>query len=318
LYRKRLLWLNRDRQEAGKDRWRERESFNVKMVGRSQDLLRRLLDEAYDTYALTVRQQSRIYLSVYSYWVPQGFMRPRPLDSVYLPDRQKEQMYEDLQQFLESESWYHEMGIPYRRGYLLHGVPGSGKSSLVAAVAGAVGMHLYVVNLPGITDQGLQELLRNVSAPRAIVLVEDIDGAHAAQARDGDRDEKAQKADVLTVSGLLNALDGVASRDGYVTIMTTNRRESLDPALTRPGRVDMEIGFEYATQGQAQALYQRFYGKPALALHGEKLGMELPGDASMAMLQGHFLRHRNDPIGAAALHRMRIENSGLKALDSSQ
>ena len=102
-------------------------------------------------------------------------MRSRSLDSVILPNGQKEKMVADLQTFLDSETWYHEMGIPYRRGYLLTGVPGSGKSSLVAAVAGAVGMHLYVVNLPGLGDSGLQELLQNVSNTRAIVLFEDID-----------------------------------------------------------------------------------------------------------------------------------------------
>jgi len=314
LYRRRLLWLRREREPASKDSWRERETFSVTLLGRSQELLRSLVEDAYDAYAATVRQQSRIFLSVYSYWVPQGFVRARSLDSVILPGSEKEAMLADLRTFLASEAWYHEMGIPYRRGYLLHGVPGAGKSSLVAALAGAVGMHLYVVNLAGMRDSELQELLQNVSAPRALVLFEDIDGAQAAQARSDT--EKKEDVRGVTLSGLLNALDGVASRDGYVTIMTTNRRAVLDAALTRPGRVDMEVEFGYATSAQALALYRRFYGDAAVARHGEQM-LALAPATSMAMLQEHFLRHRNDPMGGSALARMRAESRVLKVVDGA-
>jgi chaperone BCS1 len=313
IHRRRLIWLNRDRQAASRDNWRERETFNLTMLGRSQKTLRHLLDEAYDSYALTVRRQARVFLSVYSYWAPQGFVRSRSLDSVILPNGQKEKMVADLRTFLDSETWYHEMGIPYRRGYLLTGVPGSGKSSLVAAVAGAVGMHLYVVNLPGLGDSGLQELLQNVSTTRSIVLFEDIDVARAAQHRD-KTDGKGGDHEV-SVSGLLNALDGVASRDGYVTIMTTNRREMLDAALTRPGRIDMELTFGYATIEQALALYERFYGAEDLASQEPVLRREMPTDTSMATLQEHFLRHREDSAAGAQLSRLLGETRGLKMVE---
>ena len=312
IHRRRLIWLNRDRQPASRDNWRERETFNLTMLGRSQKVLRHLLDEAYDSYALTVRRQARVFLSVYSYWAPQGFVRSRSLDSVILPNGQKEKMVADLQTFLDSETWYHEMGIPYRRGYLLTGVPGSGKSSLVAAVAGVIGMHLYVVNLPGLGDSGLQELLQNVSNTRSIVLFEDIDVARAAQHRD-KTESKSGDHDV-SVSGLLNALDGVASRDGYVTIMTTNHRAILDAALTRPGRVDMELTFGYATLEQALMLYERFYSAEQTAKHKHILQRGMPVETSMATLQEHFLRHRGDPVAGARLDRLLSEARELKVV----
>ena len=311
LHHGRPMWLQRNRQEPDAMTFRERESFQVTMIGRSQQMLRGLLHEAYDTYLKTVQQQSRVFLSVYSYWRPQGFVRPRSIESVILPDGQQEVILADIRRFLEAEEWYHGMGIPYRRGYLLSGVPGSGKSSLVAALAGAVGMHLYVVNLPGINDSELQELLQNISSPRAIVLFEDIDVSQAAQLRDKTK-EKARRG--VTVSGLLNALDGVASRDGYVTMMTTNRRETLDPSLTRAGRVDMELKFDFATVDQVLALYARFYGAEQSARHERTLRRAMPTETSMATLQEHFLRHRDDPATGARLDRLLSETRALKVV----
>lgn len=312
-YRGSYLWLHRDREPAGKDSWRERETFTVTMLGRSQDVARQLLHDAYDAYASTVRQRSRIFLSVFAYWVAQGFVRPRSLESVVLPGDQKERLLADVKEFLAAEQWYHDMGIPYRRGYLLHGVPGSGKSSLIAAVAGAIGMHLYVVNLSSLDDSGLQELLQNVKVPRAIILFEDIDGVRAAQSRESDKPNNG--TDRVTVSGLLNAMDGVASRDGYITIMTTNRREMLEPALTRPGRIDLELEFGWATPAQAVELFARFYGKAAAAHYTNHIWNRLPGSGvSMAALQEHYLRHRNDPAAGAELRKLGAEAHGLKEI----
>jgi chaperone BCS1 len=184
---------------------------------------------------------------------------------------------------------------------------------LVAALAGAVGMHLYVVNLPGLGDSGLQELLQHVSTLRAIVLFEDIDVARAAQNRQEPPSNNADRD--VTVSGLQNALDGVASRDGYVTIMTTNHRDILDPALTRPGRIDMELTFGYATTEQTLALYERFYDAEQVARHEPVLRQTMPAETSMATLQEHFLRHRDDPAAGARLNRLLGETRDLKMVE---
>jgi chaperone BCS1 len=114
----------------------------------------------------------------------------------------------------------------------------------------------------------------------------------------------------ITFSGFLNALDGVASGEERIVFMTTNHLERLDPALIRPGRVDMMELLDDATPKQARALYEKFYGGQALgsepgteldaaqlatyAEHVEKTvqrHLEQGQRISMAALQGHFIRH---------------------------
>lgn len=304
-YKRRILWLNREREQSqNSSSFRQRESFTIRIFGRSQHLLRELLLDAHLQYAKTLSQRSRIYMSQFSYWAATGYTRQRPLSSVILPDNQMKQIIGDVQTFLSREEWYHKMGIPYRRGYLFHGTPGSGKSSLVAAMAGEIGMSLYIVSLSGMTDDSeLQSLLNNVSAPKAILLFEDIDQAKAATKRRSadETHEDSPLARSVTVSGLLNALDGVASRDGYITIMTTNHRKSLDPALTRPGRIDFEVEFKHATTSQAVLLYERFFGKDQGKLFQSKLNGNLPELVSMADLQEHFLKNLDSPTAAMKL-----------------
>lgn len=302
LYDGRMLWLQRERKEPDQPMSAERESFTITLFGRSQALLRELLNTAFDTYDAMTREQSLIFASSWNGWRPQGHVRPRSMESVILPGDERETLMADVRRFLASEPWYHERGIPYRRGYLFAGVPGSGKSSLVTALSGEIGVHLYVVNLAGMSDGDLVDSLGNLSAPRAIVLFEDIDTAAAAKNREGQ--EESGDARRVTLAGLLNALDGVASRDGYITIMTTNCRQRLDPALTRPGRVDMELTFGFATHGQARALYARFYGDAAERMYGDQLLASLPTEVSMATLQEHFLRHRDDAAAGAAFHAL--------------
>ncbi len=108
--------------------------------------------------------------------------------------------------------------------------------------------------------------------------------------------------------GLLNALDGVASADdGQIVMMTTNYPERLDPALLRPGRVDLKICIDYPTDAQIEGMFKKFY--PEMEKDDEdKLvqefvsvikGIDLAGQKiSMAMLQGLLVVYRDDPRDA--------------------
>ena len=80
-----------------------------------------------------------------------------------------------------------------------------------------------------------------------------------ASLRRGMRDTAIMKPESISLSGLLNAIDGVASHEGRVLIMTTNKPESLDDALIRPGRVDLQVAFQNATSEQAGELFRRMY-----------------------------------------------------------
>jgi len=178
----------------------------------------------------------------------------------------------DCKDFLISEDWYAERGIPYRRGYLLHGVPGSGKTSLIHVLAGELGLDIYVVSLSqkGMSDNMLAGLMGRIPA-RCILLLEDLDASFTrSTTRDGkstgvptvktEGESKENKdGNTLSLSGLLNAIDGVTAPEGRLLFATTNHIERLDPALSRPGRMDVWINFKNATRWQAEGIFKRFF-----------------------------------------------------------
>ena len=177
----------------------------------------------------------------------------RDLETVVLPDGKREALVDDLKFFLAQEANYVRLGLPWHRGYLLYGPPGTGKTSLVRAIASHLGLDLYCVPLTDVrTDANLSSLLRSVKA-RSVLLFEDLDTAIAA------RDRDAEKPGVST-SGLLNALDGVATPHGLITFMTTNRRETLDPALLRAGRCDKQFKLDYLDDDQLRRLVEAMIG----------------------------------------------------------
>ncbi|CAE6512112.1 unnamed protein product [Rhizoctonia solani] len=202
-----------------------------------------------------------------------------------------------------------QFGIPYRRGYLLHGPPGSGKSSFIQALAGSLGYNICVLNISerGLTDDKLNYLLAHVPE-RSFVLLEDIDAAFNKRVQTADDGYQSG----VTFSGLLNALDGVASGEERIVFMTTNHLSRLDPALVRPGRVDLIQLLDDAQPDQAAQLFARFYGRgqsevvPGKLQDSDNLEIQYLAEkvkqittseindgkrASMAALQGHFILH---------------------------
>jgi hypothetical protein len=171
----------------------------------------------------------------------------RELSTVILADGQSERIVADLERFLAAETLYGRVGIPWHRGFLFHGPPGCGKTSFATALAGRFGFDVYLLPLSDLdADVNLVTLLGMVDA-RSVLIIEDVDVAHAAASRDDDRKG-------VTLSGLLNALDGLVTPHGLVTVMTTNQVEDLDPALVRPGRADLSEWFGPLDQDQADRL----------------------------------------------------------------
>jgi chaperone BCS1 len=167
-----------------------------------------------------------------------------------LPTGQLDAILKDVSSFLNAEKWYQSVGLPYRRGYLLHGTPGSGKTSLVLRTAAEFDLNVYVLPLQDQTDSSLAESIRGVQ-PKSLVLFEDIDCAW-------EKRESKNKSSKLTFSGLLNAIDGAATPEGRIAFLTTNHKNKLDKALIRPGRVDYQLEFGNATRDQIVEMASRF------------------------------------------------------------
>ena len=185
-------------------------------------------------------------------WVERGALIPRSPESVILRDGQMERLLIDVHSFLEAEEIYEARGIPYHRGLLLEGPPRTGKSSVARALASRFRLSLYYLSLSDVdSDVTLIKLVSQIPR-RSILLLEDVDITHAAT-------ERTERNRAVSMSGLLNVLDGVITPHGLIAIMTSNHMERLDPALIGPGRVDRIEHIGHLTDEQFGRLATLFY-----------------------------------------------------------
>lgn len=172
---------------------------------------------------------------------------------------------------------------------LQYGAPGSGKTSIIHSLAGELGLDVYVISLSrlGLDDAALNDLISDLPGKpckalpdtnfliifleKCIALMEDIDAAFSqTMNREEDNETPPEvgqenhrrpppSTSRITLSGLLNALDGVGAQEGRILFATTNKYNALDPALCRPGRMDIHVEFKLASKYQARELYRCFY-----------------------------------------------------------
>lgn len=268
------------------------ETVTLTAVGRDRRVFTELLNEAKQLALSKEQGKTVIYTSMGPDWIPFGQpRRRRPLHSVILDQGIAERILADINDFGASAQWYIDRGIPYRRGYLLYGPPGCGKSSFITALAGELKYNICVLNLNerGLTDDRLNHLM-STAPPRSLILLEDVDAAFIK------RDPKMDHYSV-TFSGLLNALDGVASTEERITFMTTNHLHRLDPALVRPGRVDLKEEIGLASAHQIRLMFLRFYPDHK-QLAREFVDVTKGTPLSIADLQGYFMMFKNRPYDA--------------------
>ncbi len=319
-YQKNFIWLTREKEgdengskataSEGESDARRRlipEQYTFRTIGRSQDVVRRLIHDVLLHTEKERQEKTRVYASSNSWWEKLFSYETRPLASVILDGNKKKELLSDMLQFMAEREWYVKRGVPYSRKYLFYGPPGNGKTSIIGALAGELGLNLYVLNLSagGIDDSDLFRLVRNVR-PRSLLLLEDIDAvvpsrtnveteanvqppplAFAATTsttpvskNDG---KTAEQPKGITLSGLLNILDGVLTPEGLMVVMTTNRPKVLDAALTRPGRMDMKTEFAFATRSQILGSFAWFY--PDRLEQAEEFADQFVGNVSMATVQ---------------------------------
>jgi len=289
------------------------ETLTLTLLWAHRHILGEVFTEAHSLAQRFHEGKTVVYTARRMEWAPLGKPRlKRPLGSVILDEGVKERIVHDVKEFLTAQQWYTDRGVPYRRGYLLYGPPGTGKTSFIQALAGELDYSVAMINLSevGITDDLLAQLLTQLPE-KSILLLEDVDAAFANRRQ---RDQDGYSGPTVTYSGLLNALDGLAAGEDRIAFLTTNHVERLDPALRRPGRVDMMVRIGEATRYQATEMWNRYYGDidqggkgcqrflqrlDELGLFGHSQDPDVtPRYTSTAAIQGLFQFNKGDMEGA--------------------
>ncbi|AJV07210.1 BAH_G0011920.mRNA.1.CDS.1 [Saccharomyces cerevisiae] len=273
------------------------ETVTLTTLYRDKHLFDDILNEAKDIALKTTEGKTVIYTSFGPEWRKFGQPKAkRMLPSVILDSGIKEGILDDVYDFMKNGKWYSDRGIPYRRGYLLYGPPGSGKTSFIQALAGELDYNICILNLSenNLTDDRLNHLMNNMPE-RSILLLEDIDAAFNKRSQTGEQGFHSS----VTFSGLLNALDGVTSSEETITFMTTNHPEKLDAAIMRPGRIDYKVFVGNATPYQVEKMFMKFYpGETDICKKFVNSVKELDITVSTAQLQGLFVMNKDAPHDA--------------------
>ncbi|KAJ7888287.1 mitochondrial chaperone BCS1 [Mycena leptocephala] len=337
-WRGHLVEIKRNRNEVPPTGSHSSSSLQLTIFTRDTTLLYELVNEAHDRFVEVNKPYVMVYLADVPNYIPANpwtnVVRkvPRPLrlvpllsrpasllssfesssSSVILPDGVTNKLVADVQEFLNGQGSYVQRGIPYRRGYLLSGPPGTGKTSTVFAVASELQLEIYVLSLGSrlMDDTFLQRAVSSIlsSIPsHAIFLIEDIDCAFENRDNEDEEDgsgdsitmsrpgsirgsPEGERRSSITLSGLLNVIDGVGSEERRLLFATTNHWDRLDSALSRPGRIDVHVEYELSTADQAGALFMCFQKFERSSVPASSAQPTPPSEKSIENLADAFAR----------------------------
>lgn len=266
---------------------------------------------SYDDNDKTDKIQIYINNNEESYFMFLGNREKRLLETVYLPKKQKDTLINDLNKFFKEETKkrYKSLGINYKRTYLFEGVPGSGKTSFIIALASHFDATVCIITFgPKFTDNHFLTIMRNMievtekKNKKTFLIIEDIDCIFK------ERKSHDEQRTNITFSGLLNGLDGIATQENFICFITTNYKCNLDSALLRPGRIDYIMKFDYANKEQVTDIYKNFTGcndKSQLETFYTEL-CDLNIKVTTSLLQQYLMKYIDQPeLAIKQLHEIK-------------
>ncbi len=253
------------------------------------ELLKKFILGAEENSKPKKKDQIACYIADEGFWKFLANNPKRKIGTVFHPKR--DELYQDVKSFNDTEADYKQHGIPYKRNYLFYGPPGTGKTSMLCALASEFNANLYMVNFTSkITDANFMRLVSKMPSG-SIMVLEDIDALFTERVTN-DAGNRSQ----VSFSAILNTLDGIARKNKMVTVMTTNFKDRLDEALIRPGRIDMVMEFPLASENQVKEMFTSYFGDGERASDVLKIIYRKTRNTqtSTAALQKYFFEHRHD------------------------
>jgi len=211
-----------------------KEMVTISTIGITSKFIERLYKEIVDIANNT--DSLKLFITEENRYWEDSFRNKKNLD--YFVFKRKHEILKNLRMFFSKKEWYLERGLTHKKGILLSGPPGTGKSTFASIIASELNLNLYYLNLSNPDTINVLDSLISDVKENSVILLEDIDCLFMTKSR-----ESIETNDSL--STLLNVLDGVTSPSGVVYILTTNYIDRIDKAIIRPGRIDMNIEMNY-------------------------------------------------------------------------
>lgn len=285
IFKRRLYWcFIKELPSTGSEK--EKRSISISSYGTDLKTLRDL----FKNFMFKPEDELNIKEFIDRQWQKTSNLPKRNWDTIILKEDFKNSISNTITEFLTQKQWYLSRGIPYKLVILLYGETGTGKTSLIKALAYKFKRDVAVLKLHSMSDSSLPLAISKVDK-NAIIAIEDFDTTEATKSRTKESNSLGfLSEDIgLNLSTILNTLDGLAELDGQIIIMTTNHLEKLDTALIRSARVDLLLEVKRLHLKEVQEYCRLAY--PDITL-------DIPLDVSITgcKLQELSLKYKNKPL----------------------
>ena len=222
------------------------------------DNMKEYIKEKHESQKKSTNDTIRIYYYQKEFWTLLSKLPKRPIETLYLKQGEKENLLSMVEKFFakETRDLYLSFGMPYKHIVMLYGVPGSGKTSTISAIASYFDCDIYTIPITKeLTDYGLIDAFSYVNEKedrKRIIVLEDIDCIFDTTRKEGD------EHNMITLQSLLNCLDGHTCVEGTLLFMTANNPEKMDYAMVRSCRIDHKLELGYADEYQTKNIFETF------------------------------------------------------------
>ena len=192
-------------------------------------------------------------------------IQKRNFSNVYIDDNIIESIDKHLTSFINNKDFYYKHGIPYHFGILLSGPPATGKSSLINVIASNYCDKMMTLSLSDLVIS-LRSIINTsrICVSPLLIVVEDIDCQALSRNRNETKyhgEEHSVSCNNVTMSDVLNVIDGSNALANCIFVFTTNYVENIEPALIRPGRIDLHLEINPPSKESLNKFFKAYYDK---------------------------------------------------------